>query len=90
MSNLPIQFQDKINSPELLAFLQQFGDETYIDATLINKFRDAINELGLVVNPDRILTLGTETKVDNVYTYQDYVWSYLYLLKSYNHYKLFV
>lgn len=74
MSNLPIQFQDKINSPELLAFLQQFGEETYIDAALINKFRDAINELGLVVNPDRILTLGTETKVDNVYTYQNYVW----------------
>ena len=26
-------------------------------------------------NPDRIITLGTETKVDNTYTYQDYVWS---------------
>jgi hypothetical protein len=45
MSNLPIQFTDKVNSAELLAIMQQFGEHTYVDAELINKFRDALNEL---------------------------------------------
>jgi len=74
MPNLPIQFQNKINSPELLAFLQQFGEESYVDAELINKFRDGINELYYSLNPDRILTLGTETIEDNEYTYIGYSW----------------
>lgn len=74
MSNLPIQFQDKINSPELLAFLQQFGEETYVDAELINKFRDGINELYLSLNPDRIITIGTETILADEYSYEGYVW----------------
>lgn len=74
MPNLPIQFQDKINSPELLAFLQQFGKETYVDAELINKFRDGINELYYSLNPDRIISLGTETIDGNEYTYEGYTW----------------
>ena len=45
MSNLPIQFIDKENSPALLAIMQQFGEHNYVHAELINKFRDAINEL---------------------------------------------
>ncbi|MQP63370.1 hypothetical protein GFJ99_11755 [Flavobacterium sp. LMO6] len=45
MSNLPIQFTDKVNSAELLAIMQQFGEHTYVDAELINKLRDALNEL---------------------------------------------
>lgn len=73
-SNLPIEFQDKINSPELLAFLQQFGEEAYVDAALINKFRDAINEINLSINPDRVITLGGEIKTGNIYTYENYVW----------------
>lgn len=74
MSNLPIQFIDKENSPALLAIMQQFGEHTYVDAELINKFRDGINELYYTLNPDRIITIGTETIVDNEHTYEGYVW----------------
>jgi hypothetical protein len=44
MSNLPITWQDKVNSPELVAFLQQYGEEMYLSAEEINLIRDAINE----------------------------------------------
>lgn len=74
MSNLPIQFTDKVNSPELLAIMQQFGEHTYVDAELINKFRDAINELHNSLNPDRIISLGTETISGNQRTYEGYKW----------------
>ena len=74
MSNLPIQFTDKVNSPELLAIMQQFGEQTYVDAELINKFRDALNELYFSSNPDRIISLGTETIDGNEHTYEDYTW----------------
>lgn len=74
MSNLPIQFIDKENSPELLAFMQQFGEQAYVDAELINKFRDAINELHSSLSPDRIISLGTETVEGNLRTYEGYKW----------------
>ena len=74
MSNLPIQFTDKENSPELLAIMQQFGEHTYVDAELINKFRDGINELHNSLNPDRIISLGTETISGNQLTYEGYKW----------------
>ena len=45
MSNLPITFEDKENSPELLAFLSHYGETKYLKAEEINQFRDAINEL---------------------------------------------
>ncbi|MDR6844494.1 hypothetical protein [Flavobacterium granuli] len=44
-SNLPVNWLDKVNSPELLAFLQQYGEETYLSAEEINQIRDALNEL---------------------------------------------
>jgi hypothetical protein len=42
--NLPITWKDKVNSPELLAFLSQYGEENYLTAEEINLIRDAINE----------------------------------------------
>ena len=45
MEHLPIIWEDKVNSPELLAFLQQYGEKHYLSAEEINKIRDAINEL---------------------------------------------
>jgi hypothetical protein len=44
-SNLPIEWEDKVNNPELLAFLQQYGNTEYLSAQEINQLRDAINEL---------------------------------------------
>lgn len=45
MSVFPINWQDKVNSPALLAYLQQFGPQGYLSAEEINKVRDALNEL---------------------------------------------
>lgn len=40
-----LNWVDKVNSPELQAYLQQFGSETYLTAEEINSIRDAINAL---------------------------------------------
>ena len=74
MSVLPLNWPDKVDSPELLAWLQQFGLEKYIDSNQINSIRDALNELYFSSNPDRIISLGTETIVGNEYTYEGYTW----------------
>jgi hypothetical protein len=52
---LPIEWEDKVNSPELLAFLQQFGNEHYLSAEEINQLRDALNEIGF---PDKVIKAG--------------------------------
>ena len=74
MSVLPLNWPDKVDSPELLAWLQQFGLDKYIDSTQINSIRDALNELYFSSNPDRIISLGTETIDVNEYTYEGYSW----------------
>lgn len=82
MSNFPIQFTDKVNSAELLAFLQQFGEETYVDAELINKFRDALNELHARTADTRIVEntgldiVGTDVIINEL-------WKWLILSISY-------
>lgn len=58
MSNLPINWQDKENSPELQAYLAQFGRQFYIDADEANQVRDAINELAEGTFPDAVLKTG--------------------------------
>jgi hypothetical protein len=44
---LRLNWLDKVNSPQLLAFLQQYGVENYLSAEEINDLRDAINELSV-------------------------------------------
>lgn len=41
----PILWKDKVNSPELLAFLKQYGEEHYLSAEEINELRDKITKL---------------------------------------------
>ena len=73
MSNFPIQFTDKVNSPELLAIMQQFGEQTYVDAELINKFRDALNELHARTADTRIVEntglqiVGTDVVINELW-----------------------
>lgn len=45
MSVFPITWTDKQDSPELLAYLAQYGPEFYVNAAEINKIRDGLNEL---------------------------------------------
>jgi hypothetical protein len=40
-----ITWEDKVNNPELVAFLEQYGEEEYLTAVEINLVRDAINFL---------------------------------------------
>ncbi len=40
-----ITWEDKVNNPELVAFLEQYGEEEYLTAVEINLVRDAINYL---------------------------------------------
>lgn len=40
-----LTWEDKINNPELLAFLEQYGETEYLTAVEINLVRDAINFL---------------------------------------------
>lgn len=40
-----ITWEDKVNNPELVAFLEQYGEEEYLRAEEINQVRDAINHL---------------------------------------------
>ena len=44
-NNLPLEWEDKVNNPELLAFLSQYGSAEYLAAAEINQMRDAVNEL---------------------------------------------
>lgn len=60
--NLPIIWDDKINSPELLAYFQQFGKNTYVSAEELNQIRDAINELSF---PNGFIKTSPLTRVDN-------------------------
>lgn len=45
MSVLPLTFDNKVDSPELVALLVQFGAEKKLTAAEVNLIRDAINEL---------------------------------------------
>ena len=45
MSVFPLEIPEKINSPELLAFFQQFGLDRYLSAEEINKITAALAEL---------------------------------------------
>lgn len=47
-ANLPLTWIDKKNSPELEAFLKQYGDQYYMTAEQINQLRDAVNEMAVI------------------------------------------
>lgn len=59
----PLNISNKVNSPELLAFFQQFGIESYLSAEEINKLRDGLNYLyensgSIAPEINRLLTVG--------------------------------
>ena len=68
MSTNLINFQDKKNSPQLLAFLQQFGDENFVRAEELNAFRDGINFLA-----NSIDTNGFVVKKNHGFSGNNYV-----------------
>lgn len=45
---LPLTWLDKKNSPELEAFLKQYGDQYVMTAEEINQLRDAVNEMAVI------------------------------------------
>jgi hypothetical protein len=59
MSNiLPLLWEDKVNNPELLAFLEQYGTKEYLAAIEINQLRDGLNELFLKISQAKIYENG--------------------------------
>ncbi|MFY0481443.1 hypothetical protein ACI6PS_02460 [Flavobacterium sp. PLA-1-15] len=68
MSTNLINFEDKVNSPALLAYLQQFGPETFVTAEELNSFRDAINYLGKSIDNN-----GFVVKKNHGFTGNNYV-----------------
>ena len=80
MADNIIDWADKINSPELEAFLDQFGEEYYLSAEEINQIRDAINLINRkTVSPDGLISLGAITRNGNdfLFTAGVAVWRYL-------------
>lgn len=47
-ADLPILWPDKENSPELKAFLEQYGSKYYFTAEEINQLKRAVNEMALI------------------------------------------
>lgn len=58
-NNLPIEWEDKVNNAELLAFLEQYGSKEYLAAVEINQLRDGLNELYYKVFGSKIYENGS-------------------------------
>lgn len=65
----PINWGNKINSPDLLAYFQQFGDEHFITAEQINQVTEALNSLNTRVsnNSDGLKTNAGFSVVGNAF-----------------------
>jgi hypothetical protein len=68
----PLNIPLKVNSPELLAFFQQYGIDKYLSAEEINKIKlglDFLYENVTGVPLDGLATKGTITRAANVFTF---------------------
>ena len=75
MSLFPITFEDKVDSPEFIAWLATFGAEKKLTAAEINLVRDALNELHTTKVPivgGKIPTEYLPTYVDDVLEFADF------------------
>ena len=63
---LPIEWANKVNSPELLAFLQQYGEEHYLSAEEVNQLRDGVNELFDTISNNKKIDTGVESSITTV------------------------
>jgi hypothetical protein len=75
----PLNIPAKVNSPELLAWFQQFGIDKYLSAEEINKMSAALQFLyenlgGGALSQSGITTLGTITIVDDEVNFEDFAW----------------
>jgi hypothetical protein len=75
----PLNIPNKVNSPELLAFFQQFGIDKYLSAEEINKISIALQFLyenlgGGSLVQSGITTLGTFTIDGDEVTFTGYTW----------------
>lgn len=75
MSLFPITFEDKVDSPDFLAWLATFGAEKKMTAAEINLVRDALNELHTTKVPivgGKIPTEYLPSYVDDVLEFADF------------------
>ena len=66
---LPLEWEDKVNSPELLAFLQQYGAEHYLSAEDINQLRNAVNELFEITSGGTLVLFEDINQYENLFTF---------------------
>ncbi len=72
LNPFPLNIPLKVNSPELLAFFQQYGIDKYLSAEEINKIKlglDFLYENVTGVPLDGLATKGTITRAANVFTF---------------------
>lgn len=69
-----LNIEQKEDSAEKLAAVQGKPTKHYLFAEEVNQIVSGLNNLGAVVNPDRIISLGTETISGNQRTYEGYKW----------------
>lgn len=69
-----LNIEIKEDSAEKLAAVQGKPTKNYLFAQELNEIVAEVNALDASINPDRIISLGTETIVGNEYTYEGYTW----------------
>ena len=69
-----LNIEIKEDSAEKLAAVQGKPTKNYLFAQELNEIVAAVNALDSSINPDRIISLGTETVDGNEYTYEGYTW----------------
>lgn len=69
-----LNIETKVDSSEKLAAVAGKPTENYLFAQEVNQIVEEVNSIGSTLNPDRIISLGTETVDSNDYTYDGYTW----------------
>lgn len=71
---MPLGIERKEDSAEKLAAVAGKPTKNYLFAEEVNQIVQEVNNLEATINPDRIISLGTETIDGNEHTYEDYTW----------------
>ncbi len=69
-----LNIEEKEDSIEKLAAVQGKPTKHYLFAPEFNQIVTRVNDINGIINPDRIISLGTETITGDEYSYEGYVW----------------
>ena len=69
-----LDIEQKEDSAEKLAAIAGKPTKNFLFAEEVNQIVQEVNNLEATINPDRLISLGTETIDVNEYTYEGYTW----------------